>query len=73
MSADVVVGVLPEHYEDQYGKRVWVTMVDKVKSHEIKAAPKAPERGTKVVDIMAALTKAGPHREGKQAAGAGDR
>ncbi len=45
----------PERYEDEYGKRAQSMIEEKVKGHEIKAAPKAPERGAKVIDIMAAL------------------
>jgi DNA end-binding protein Ku len=59
----------PERYKDEYGKRAQVMIEEKVKGHEIKAAPKAPERGGNVVDIMAALkqslVKAEPRRDGK--------
>jgi non-homologous end joining protein Ku len=39
---------------------------EKVKGHEIKAAPKAPERGAKVVDIMAALKQSLADKESKR-------
>jgi len=45
----------PQQYEDEYGKRAQAMIEEKVAGQEIKAAPKPPERGAKVVDIMAAL------------------
>jgi len=43
-----------EHYEDEYGKRTQAMIEERLKGHEITAVPEAPERGAKVVDIMAA-------------------
>jgi len=56
----------PERYEDEYGKRAHAMLDEKVKGHEIKAAPKAPERGAKVVDIMAALKQSLAETESKR-------
>jgi len=56
----------PERYEDEYGKRAQAMIEEKVKGHEIKAAAKAPERGAKVVDIMAALKQSLAETESKR-------
>jgi DNA end-binding protein Ku len=38
----------PERYEDEYGKPAHAMIADKVNGYEIKAAPKAQERGATV-------------------------
>ena len=58
----------PERYEDEYGKRAQSMIEEKVKGHEIKATPKAPERGAKVIDIMAALKQSLAETESKRPA-----
>lgn len=60
----------PERYKDEYGERAHAMIEEKVKGHESKAAPKAAERGTKVVDHSRSEAK--PRRDGKQTAGTGD-
>jgi DNA end-binding protein Ku len=61
----------PEHYKDEYRER-FLAMVDrKAKVREITVARPAPERGGKVVDILAALKEsleaAKPQRAARQA------
>jgi len=56
----------PERYEDEYGKRAQAMIEEKAKGHEIKAAPKPPERGAKVIDIMAALKQSLAETESKR-------
>jgi DNA end-binding protein Ku len=47
----------PEKYRDEYRLRVQAMLDEKVKGHEITAAPEAPRKPGPVIDLMEALKR----------------